>query len=285
VGLALAPLAEPPAERAARWLAFLLPATGALGLLALYRMVAVRLAFAHRRSQFVAAVSHELKTPLSAIRLVVEMLRDGVVDSEDKRRSYYATLTAESERLSRLIDNVLEFSRMGRGGRELALETGPLAPALEELAAMLGAEAARAGTGLELALEPGLPPVRFERDALAQILFNLVDNARKYGRGPVAISLRGERGRVVLAVADRGPGVAPGDLGRIFEPFERGGDELTREAQGSGIGLALVRELAGRMGASAAARNVPGGGFEVALAFPPAAQPASARASSSDVRS
>jgi signal transduction histidine kinase len=270
VELALAPLAEPAGERAARWLAFLLPATGALGLLALYRMVAARLAFARRRGQFVAAVSHELKTPLTAIRLIVEMLRDGAVDSEDKRRAYYATLTAESERLSRLIDNVLEFSRLERGERALALETAPLAPAVEELSAMLGAQAARAGSALALDLADGLPPVRFERDALAQVLFNLVDNAQKYGRGPVAISLREDGGSVVLAVADRGPGVPPADQGRIFEPFERGGDELTREAQGSGLGLALVRGLAARMGAAVAARNLPSGGFEVSLAFPPA---------------
>jgi signal transduction histidine kinase len=147
---------------------------------------------------------------------------------------------------------------------------------------MLGAGTERAGVALELALAPDLPPVRFERDALAQILFNLVDNARKYGRGPVSLALRAERGRVVLAVADRGPGVAAGDLGRVFEPFQRGGDELTREAQGSGIGLALVRELAVRMGAAVAARNLPVGGFEVSLAFPPARRPEGARASASD---
>ena len=108
----------------------------------------------------------------------------------------------------------------------------------------------------------------YERDALAQVLFNLVDNAQKYGRGPIEVALRPEGGQVVLAVRDRGPGVAPADLARIFEPFQRGGDELTREAQGSGIGLALVRELAARMAASVAARNLPAGGFEVSVAFP-----------------
>ncbi|HEX2484183.1 MAG TPA: HAMP domain-containing sensor histidine kinase, partial [Myxococcota bacterium] len=282
--LALAPLAEPPAERAARWLAWLLPATGALGLLALYRMVATRLAFARRRGQFVAAVSHELKTPLTAIRLIVEMLRDGAVDSEEKRRAYYATLTAESERLARLVDDVLEHSRLERGERALALETGALADAVQELAPALSAHAERAGAKLELTLVPGLPPVRFERDALAQVLFNLVDNARKYGRGPIALALRSEAGHVVLAVADRGPGVPPAELARIFEPFARGGDELTREAPGTGLGLALVRGLAIRMGATVTARNLPDAGFEVALAFPPA-EGRSARARASGVGS
>jgi signal transduction histidine kinase len=233
-------------------------------------MVATRLAFARRRGQFVAAVSHELKTPLTAIRLIVEMLRDGAVDTEEKRRAYYATLTAESERLARLVDDVLEHSRLERGERPLALETGALADAVRELAPALDAHVERAGAKLELALAPGLPPVRFERDALAQVLFNLVDNARKYGRGPIALSLRSEAGRVVLAVADRGPGVSSAELARIFEPFARGGDELTREAPGTGLGLALVRGLAIRMGATVAARNLPEGGFEVAIAFPPA---------------
>jgi signal transduction histidine kinase len=117
--------------------------------------------------------------------------------------------------------------------------------------------------------------VRFERDAVVQVVFNLVDNALKYAKGqsrdPV-ITLQCVRhaDAVILAVRDSGPGVAQRHLSRIFEPFYRGQDELTRSAQGTGIGLALVKGLAERMGATVAARNRDGGGFEVSLSFRPA---------------
>jgi signal transduction histidine kinase len=270
--LALAPLPDGPGERIVLALAGLLVLSAAAGLYAVYRMVTVRLAFAQRRSNFAAAVSHELKTPLTAIRMYVEMLRDGLVDSDAKRREYYATLGAESERLSRLIDNVLEFSRLERGTRRVELHAAPLGPVVEERAALLRPHAEREGFALEVELAHDLPPVRFERDALAQILFNLVENALKYAkRGTlrrVEIACRPAAGGVELAVRDHGPGVPERRLARIFEPFYRGEDELTRETQGSGIGLALVRGLAERMGASVSARNVAGGGLEVILRFP-----------------
>jgi signal transduction histidine kinase len=251
----------------------LLLAVGAGGIFAVHRMVSVTVGYAERRSNFVAAVTHELKTPLTAIRMYAEMLRDGLVPSEAKRAEYTRTITDESERLSRLIDNVLEFARLERGRRELALRAGPLAPVLEEAVAKLASHAARQGFELELAVEPGLPAVRFDRDALLQVLFNLVDNAMKYARGAgarrVVVEARREGSGVQVAVRDFGPGVAPPHLAHIFEPFYRGEDELTRNTQGTGIGLALVRELAQRMGAQVVGANLPEGGFRVSVAFGP----------------
>jgi signal transduction histidine kinase len=280
VEVGLAPLGDGPGESAVLGLAALLVLAAFGGLFAVYRMVAVRLAFAQRRSNFAAAVSHELKTPLTAIRMYVEMLRDGLVPSEEKRREYYVTLGTETERLSRLIDNVLEFSRLERGTRQLETRSAPLAPVLDDVLALLRPHAARQGFEIALALERDLPPVRIERDALAQILFNLVENALKYARGAtdkvVTVSAVEQDGRVTLAVSDRGPGVPERRLGKIFEPFYRGEDELTRETQGSGIGLALVKGLAERMGASVSARNLPNGGFSVALLLA-AASPQAAR--------
>jgi signal transduction histidine kinase len=249
----------------------LLLALGAAGIFALHRMVSVVVGFAERRSNFVAAVTHELKTPLTAIRMYAEMLRDGLVPNDAKRGEYYRTITDESERLSRLIDNVLEFARLERGSRELTMRAGDVAPVLEEALAKLRSHAAREGFELVLSADAGLPPVQFDRDALLQVLFNLVDNAMKYARGAAARSVRIEARRagegVEVAVRDFGPGVAPKHLSRIFEPFYRGEDELVRSTQGTGIGLALVRELAARMGASVAGANAPEGGFRVSLAF------------------
>jgi len=201
-----------------------------------------------------------------------EMLRDGLVQSEEKRAEYYRTITAESERLSRLIDNVLEFARIEQGERPLALRRGEIGTEIATLCDALRPHAAEGGFGLDVDAAPGLPPVRFERDALAQILVNLVDNSLKYARGAARREVRvecasAERG-VLLRVRDYGPGVAPRELARVFELFHRGESELTRTTRGTGLGLALVRSLARRMLAQVAARNVEGGGFEVTVLFP-----------------
>jgi signal transduction histidine kinase len=259
-------------------LSLLLVVAGGAGLFALYRMVAVALRFAEQRSNFVAAVSHELKTPLTAIRMYGEMLRDGLVADDAKRAEYYRTITAESERLSRLIDNVLEFARIERGERPLALQTGDLGAEVATLCDALRPHAAESGFVLEVAAPAGLPAVRFDRDALAQVLVNLVDNALKYARGAtrreVGVECAPVEGGLALRVRDHGPGVAPRELGRVFELFHRGESELTRATRGTGLGLALVRSLTRRMGAEVSARNIDGEGFEVTIRFPlaPAAE-------------
>lgn len=270
--LALPPIdAGAPADTLVA-LSLLLAVAGAAGLFAVYRMVAVALRFAEQRSNFVAAVSHELKTPLTSIRMYGEMLRDGLVPGEAKKQEYYETITAESERLSRLIDNVLAFARSERGEGAALPAAAPLGPEVLRLAEVLRPHAAAAGFTLAVAVEPDLPAVRLDRDALAQVLVNLVDNALKYAREArvrdVRVSCAREGGDVVLRVRDHGPGVPAAELGRVFELFHRGEDELTRTTRGTGLGLALVRSLATRMGARASARNAPDGGFEVAISFP-----------------
>jgi signal transduction histidine kinase len=252
----------------------LLVVVGVVGLLAVYRMVAVAVHFAERRSNFVSAVTHELKTPLTAIRMYGEMLRDGLIGAEDKRAEYYATITDESERLSRLIDNVLEFARLERGTREMNWTVGSVGPVLEEAAEKLRTHAGREGFSIELGIEEDLPAVRFDRDALLQVLFNLVDNAMKYagaaGERSIALEARRKGAGVLVSVRDHGPGVHRRQLSRIFEPFYRGGDERTRTTKGTGIGLALVKDLSERMGAAVSGANADGGGFCVRLLFPAA---------------
>jgi len=199
------------------------------------------------------------------------MLRDGMAQSEQQRREYSTTITNECERLTRLINNVLEFSRLEQGTRDLSLVAAPIGPVVEEAARILEPHAREVGFRLDVEVEAGLPPVRFDRDAVLQVVFNLVDNGLKYARDadePVVV-LRCERrdGGVVLSVRDHGPGVPAQHLSKVFEAFYRGGDELTRTAKGTGIGLALVKGLAERMGAVVTGRNVDDGGFEVSLRF------------------
>jgi signal transduction histidine kinase len=241
------------------------------GLAAIYRMVAVVVGYAERRSNFVAAVSHELKTPLTAIRMYGEMLRDGIVPSEAKRAEYYRHITAESERLSRLIDNVLEFSRLEKGNRTVHLVSGAVAPVVREAAELLRPHLEGAGFRLVVDCDEQVAPVEHDRDAFIQVLCNLGDNAVKYAAGSmrrdVELRCRQDKDAVVISVRDYGPGVPPRHLDKIFEPFYRREDELTRRTKGTGLGLALVRGLCERMGAQVVGRNAEGGGFEVEVRF------------------
>ena len=270
--LSLAPLPGVESLGAFYALAGVLLALGAAGLFAVYRTTAVVIHYAERRSNFAAAVTHELKTPLTAIRMYAEMLRDGLVANDAKRQEYYGTITGEAERLSRLVDNVLEFSKLEHGRRDLAIAVGMVGPVLEDAAEKLAPHAAREGFALAVRVAGDLPAVRFDRDALLQVLFNLVDNAMKYAkssdRRTVELEARREGDAVTVAVRDFGPGVARAHLERVFEPFYRGESELTRTTKGTGIGLALVKELAERMGAAVSGANADGGGFRVRLAFP-----------------
>jgi len=271
--LDLEPLPGLASERPIYALALLLTLVATIGLYAVDRMTRVVVEYAERRSNFVAAVSHELKTPLTSIRMYGEMLRDGLVPSEEKRAEYYATITDESERLSRLIDNVLEFSRLEQNRRDLSLVVGSLSEAIRDAAEKLRTHIEREGFRLELDLDDGLPAVQFDRDAVTQLVFNLVDNALKYARHAekreIEIGLHLENERVELRVRDFGPGVPEEQLRRVFEPFYRIGEELTRMTEGTGIGLALVKELAEGMGARVLGHNATGGGFEVSIAFDP----------------
>jgi len=244
---------------------------GLLGLVALWRMISVVVHFAERRSNFVAAVSHELKTPLTAIRMYSEMLRDGYVLSEEKREEYYGTMAAESERLSRLIQNVLELSNLEQGVRGGEIVVGDVRPVLEEAIRVLERHARDRGFTVVLDTPDDLPAVRYERDGLLQVLINLVDNGIKFSKDAdpreVVIQVIPRSGGLTLQVRDHGPGVPQRQLGRIFQPFYRGERELTRRTKGTGIGLALVKGIVDRMGGQVSARNHPDGGFEVRVAL------------------
>ena len=241
---------------------------GALGLLASYRMVAAIVGYAERRSNFVSAVTHELKTPLTSIRMYGEMLRDDVVLDPDKRGRYYRIITAESERLTRLIDNVLELAKLERGQRPVSLALADVTTVVRETLEVLEPHASELGFTLDMQADQDLPAVSIDRDALAQVLFNLVDNALKYSSDSSerSVTVRCERqGKgVCIRVADHGPGVDPEHLRKIWQPFFRGERELTRKHKGTGIGLSLVRGLVQRMGGSVSGRNT-NPGFEVCV--------------------
>ncbi|MGE0487205.1 MAG: sensor histidine kinase [Gammaproteobacteria bacterium] len=242
------------------------------GLVAVDRFGRGHLRLVRQQQDFVSAVSHELKTPLTSIRMYSEMLRNGWGDAA-KRETYYGYIHDESERLSRLIGNVLQLARITRGQLRLERRAVAVGALLDRIGPRLASQLETAGFELVLAVEPAAraATVEIDEDALLQCLINLVDNAIKFT--PAVAPRRLEfgcaldvAGRLRLSVRDFGAGVPPAQMRRIFDLFYRGENELTRETVGTGIGLALVRELMqGQGGSVDVANREPGAEFSLLL--------------------
>ncbi len=244
----------------------------AFGFFTLYRLGHQHINLAQKRLDFVSAVSHELKTPLTSIRMYSEMLKNDWVQGEDKRRSYYEYIFQESERLSRLISKVLQLSRISSKTDATVLELRSITDALKMLHPKVESLVTSAGFNLTLVESPSgsSATIRVDEDSLAQIAINLVENAVKFSRlverREVQIGFEHTPGsqHITFFVRDFGPGVPRSERRRIFELFYRREDELTRQTNGTGIGLALVKELAHRMEATVDYRSKdPGSEFRV----------------------
>ena len=250
---------------------------GVLVLLAVYfgRETGRELREAGRRVNFVNQVSHELKTPLTNIRMYAELLGDRVGDEGDSKTDHYlGVIVEESRRLSRLIGNVLTFGRSAR--RRLAVR--PLRDVVDErlgtVLEQFRPSFTRKGIDVTTELHAG-GPVLVDGDALEQIVGNLLNNVEKYAAngGAVSIASRHEGEQTLISVADRGPGVPPREAERIFQPFHRLSDKINEGAAGTGIGLTIARELARLHGGHL--RLVPsdqGACFELRLRTPRATQ-------------
>lgn len=238
-----------------------------LGALFVWRAVQAESRLAARKAEFVSTVSHELRTPLTSIRMYADMLKEGWVKDEASARDYFALIAAESERLARLVNNVLDFSRIERGKKTFEMRTGDPAPVVREAAETLRPYLKEKGLRLEIDVPETLPAATFDRDALVQILVNLIDNASKHGKDEVRVEATAKDGSVVLRVLDRGPGVPAADRERIFDPFTRGANA---GAGGSGLGLALVRHYANAHRGRVEVSDREGGGAVFSLVLPAA---------------
>jgi len=266
-----------PGARIVGWSSVVLFGVLVLGFLALYRLGMRQIILARQQQDFVSAVSHELKTPLTSIRMYAEMLRAGWA-TDEKKRGYYDFIHDESERLSRLIANVLQLARMERN--ELRLERKPVAVAalMDMLRSKVHTQVERADFECSYTVDPmcAAHELLVDADAFIQIVINLVDNALKFSaaaeRRAIEIAAQARDGRVVWSVRDYGPGVPASQMRKIFQLFYRSGSELTRETVGTGIGLALVRQLARAMdGEVDVVNRDPGAEFQVVLpVIPPA---------------
>jgi signal transduction histidine kinase len=240
------------------------------------RALAAEVRLARQKSSFVANVSHELKTPLTSIRMYAEMLQEGRQRNPARRRQYLGTIVEESRRLTRLVNRVLDFARLEQGRRPYAFEAldpealcrGVLEnerPRLEQAGFRLSF---RAGGG-KAGGKAGGREVRGDPEALAQVLLNLLSNAEKYSgkKKEIGVAVSHESGRTRIRVLDRGPGIPPGAARHLFKEFYRADDSLTNPVQGSGLGLAIARRILRDHGGELAYLPRPGGGsiFQVEL--------------------
>jgi len=210
--------------------------------------------FGERRARFASAVTHELRTPLCTFRMYSEMLANGMVTEPAAQREYLSTLEREADRLSRVVENVLAWSRLEEGRFASRRERHATAPLVERLAPTLRRRLVDAGMLLEVHVDDMAREavLTTDEDAIGQILFNLVDNAAKYGKGgseAVELRVRAHDGAVHFDVRDHGPGVPAGHRHRIFAPFDRGAmPTASNDVPGVGLGLALARGLARDLG-------------------------------------
>lgn len=249
------------------WIAVLV-AIGAIGV-----VLHASMRLSDRRGRFVSAVTHELRTPLTTFCLYSQMLADGMVEDEHRRREYLRTLKSESSRLAGIVENVLTYARMG-GRRPEAGSTTTLGEVLDAITSGLERRAKQDGLGLELEADEHVRARRVpaEREAIERILTNLVDNACKYasdGSEPrVHLRARADRRRVRVEVADHGPGISAGERGRIFSAFHRAESGRGEGRGGLGLGLALSRGLARSLGGELELVRTSGRGAVFRLTLP-----------------
>jgi len=218
-----------------------------LGLGSLWNNAHAQMVLAQKKDDFLSAVSHELRTPLTSIRMYAEMLEKNWLKSPDKAAAYYSNMRQESERLGRLIENVLDFSRIQKGRKSYAFNSGDINNCVAGVVEVMKPYVESKGFIIEA--EYGrIAPIAFDSDAVTQTVVNLLDNAIKYSPDAedktVKVRTKSEKQFILIEVEDHGPGIPHRQRDRIFEQFYRLQAEATRETTGTGLGLALVKKFA-----------------------------------------
>ena len=252
------------------------------GILLTYRNISREMKLAKLKSDFVANVSHELRTPLALIRLYSETLELGRLNSKEKYQEYFRIIREESERLTALINNILDFSRIEAGRKEYEFKETNLAELVRTTLDSYRFQIEQHGFAFEENIATDVPPVVVDREAIARSLLNLVNNALKYSKDKkyIGVNLYRSNGSVNLEVCDHGIGIAPNEQEKIFEKFYRCGDPLVHNIKGSGLGLSLVRHIARAHGGDVKVESAPeqGSKFIIALPLGPSARTGAAMA-------
>jgi len=224
------------------------------------------------RREFVSNVSHELRTPLTAIKGYAETLRDGGLKDPERAGEFVDVIHRHAERLRNLIEDLLDLAAIEQGQAQIALALTPLRETVEQAEGVIRPAAERKGQTLSIAIPAGIPDPLADRDRLAQVLINLLDNAVKFTPqgGRITVSASSSPGRVMVTISDTGVGIPPGDLGRIFERFYRVDRSRDRREGGTGLGLAIAKHLTQAMGGSIEVESAQGQGTTFKVVLPTA---------------
>jgi len=239
------------------------------GIFLTYRNVSKEMALARLKSDFVSNVSHELRTPLALIRLYAETLELGRLTGPSKHQEYYSIIRKESERLTALINNILDFSRIEAGRKEYDFRETDMCELVRNTLESYRYQIEQNGFTFEEKIAE-VPPLNVDREAMARSLVNLVNNALKYSqdRKHIRVNLYREDGTVKLEVVDQGIGIPASEQHRIFEKFYRVGDPLVHNTKGSGLGLSLVQHIARAHGGDVVVESTPGAGSKFTITLP-----------------
>jgi len=240
------------------------------GLVLTKHMVSKEMAVAKLKSDFVSNVSHELRTPLALIRLYAETLELGRITTQEKKHEYYKIIRKESERLTGLINNILDFSRIEAGHKEYEFRETDIADLVRNTLDSYRYQIEQQGFTLKEEIDESLPAVCVDREAIARALLNLMNNALKYSPNEkfLRVKLYRENGSVKLEIEDHGIGITSREQTKIFEKFYRTGDPLVHNTKGSGLGLSLVRHISDAHGGSIDVDSTPGKGSRFTLTLP-----------------
>jgi signal transduction histidine kinase len=264
------------ADIGARFLRYNYTILGALSVLMLggifltYRNISREMNLARLKSDFVANVSHELRTPLALIRLYAETLELGRLTNKEKYQEYFRIIREESERLTALINNILDFSRIEAGRKEYEFKETDLSQLVRSTLDSYRFQIEQNGFKFEENIADDIPPVHVDREAIARSLLNLVNNALKYSKDRkfIGVNLYRSNGNVKLEVQDHGIGIPPTEQEKIFEKFYRCGDPLVHNIKGSGLGLSLVRHIVRAHGGEVQVESVPDKGSKFTIRLP-----------------
>lgn len=241
------------------------------GLFAIYQSARAINEMSERRQAFASSVTHELKTPLTNIRLYIEMLENGIAGDLEREQEYYRILGSESGRLSRLINNVLEFSKLDRKTRLFNLEQGTFDNVIKDVQDAMQEKLTQEGFTLNVQLEPDLK-FQYDREVMVQILINLIENSLKFSKHAtlkeISVHAGKHHGRVAISVSDKGPGIPEKSLKKVFDDFYRVDNALTRITGGTGIGLSLVKKFVTALGGTVHAENNKDVGCRIVIELP-----------------